>query len=273
MKNFKNNYSILIHFALIPFLLLSCSAMEGEKPNILNTYGHYFGSGREVHAGIDYHLTTGDPVIACSDGIVLWAVPIDHRYATGYTIGILHKNDDIEFTSHYVHIAKIFVSKGQNVKRGQLLAVVRDDSEKYEHLHFGLMKPGPDRRGDYIGDNYDPNNYWLGGKPQCFDPNENYSAYSQTEITLPVPCKVYRKTLLRQLRPIKGEDKLHYAIRTGDLDSVKKIVPPASSMVDKIDDSGQTPLHNATIFCQYEIIKYQPNPGREYRINFSLSIN
>ena len=47
---------------------------------------------------------------------------------------------------------------------------------------------------------YNPDDFWLGGKPECFDSNENYSNYTNLEFTRPVACGEYGKALARRLK-------------------------------------------------------------------------
>ena len=98
------------------------------------------------------------------------------------------------FNAIYGHLAKIFVMKGQLLKRGQMIGLSGAGNNGHAHLHFGICKKGGGGAKNY-SQTYNPDEFWLGGKPQCFDPNKDYSNYSQKEIILPVACGDHAKTL------------------------------------------------------------------------------
>lgn len=111
-----------------------------------------------------------------------------------------------DFRSHYAHLSKVLVREGQSLKRGQLIGL-SGASNNYgklnnQHLHFGLctLKRGSCRNHSTT---YDPKTLWLGGKPQCFDPQMDYSAYSMKDITLPIACGDYAKTLIDESKAKK----------------------------------------------------------------------
>jgi len=43
---------------------------------------------------------------------------------------------------------------------------------------------------------YDPEKFWLDGRPKCFDPSADYSKYSQKGLTIPIACGEYEKQLI-----------------------------------------------------------------------------
>jgi murein DD-endopeptidase MepM/ murein hydrolase activator NlpD len=98
-------------------------------------------------------------------------------------------------------LSKVFVSKDQFLKRGQLIALSGASNNygrlNYQHLHFGICRIGAGGCGNQ-SQTHDPSLFWLGGQPQCFDPKTDYSAYSQKDITLPVACGDYGKALIAE---------------------------------------------------------------------------
>jgi murein DD-endopeptidase MepM/ murein hydrolase activator NlpD len=112
--------------------------------------------------------------------------------------------------AQYGHLGKLFVSVGDKVKRGQVLGLAAPTPERFKriktfepHLHFALfqMKPGfrvgerrnfliMKRRGDALITKtpFNPDDFWLGGKPQCFDPTKDYTQYKDFEFSHPVAC-------------------------------------------------------------------------------------
>lgn len=194
-------YSILTIWAVILFMSSSCTAIKEGQPSILNGYGVPVKYGEGRHPGIDYATPTGTPIIAASDGIVLWVGdPCPKEwYCGGYFVRINHGRDYTDrLFAWYAHFSKVFVNQGDSVKRGQLIGLSGANNEGIPHLHFAILKTG------YGGDKYsmteNPNKYWLDGSPHCYDPNKDYSNYSSKEITIPVACGKYSKTLLKSLK-------------------------------------------------------------------------
>ena len=67
-------------------------------------------------------------------------------------------------------------------------------NDGYEHLHFGLEKVYGG--GKYYSKTYNPQKHGINnGKLECFDPDKDYSNYSKTEITIPIPCREYKERL------------------------------------------------------------------------------
>ena len=151
--------------------------------------GEFYGEG--LHPGIDYDIPIGTFIIAVSDGIVVYVgEPYkDQIYGGGYGVRLKHADD---FFSVYVHLLEVFAFKGQDIKRGQLIGLSGQSNNNYPHLHFGLIRNPKIGSGKYFSQTYDPKDFWLGGKPQCFDPDKDYSENSVKEITFPVQCYMLR---------------------------------------------------------------------------------
>jgi murein DD-endopeptidase MepM/ murein hydrolase activator NlpD len=148
-----------------------------------------YGDGR--HPGIDYLIPVGTPIVAVSDGVVVFTgEPYkDKHWGGGIAVRLKHADD---FFSVYAHLSKVYVTIGQHVKRGERLGLSGRAYPKHQELHFGLIKNGKKDSGLYFSETYNPNDFWLSGKPQCFDPNKDYSKYSIKEITFPVECSESR---------------------------------------------------------------------------------
>ncbi|GAA4611797.1 M23 family metallopeptidase [Saccharopolyspora hordei] len=104
---------------------------EGE---ISSGFGVRWGT---VHRGVDVANDVGTPIRAASHGVV-----IDFGPASGYGlwIRIRHPRDVI---STYGHIDDGFVSVGQYVRAGQLIATMGDRGESTgPHLHFQIEVSG-----------------------------------------------------------------------------------------------------------------------------------
>jgi murein DD-endopeptidase MepM/ murein hydrolase activator NlpD len=130
------------------------------------------------HDGYDYALTY-EPVAAAADGVVSladWLDPNCHTCLFGLAIYIKHGNGTL---SAYGHLSQIFVSKGQRVRRGQVIGISGSTgSATGPHLHFGIYSttrqytaidpygwsgPGSDPYSWDLGD------LWLGGSPRYAD--------------------------------------------------------------------------------------------------------
>ncbi len=150
------------------------------------------------HTGTDYTVKRGVPVLAPLDGIVTFSKfqieqqtnerlcsregPCVNVMEDGNLIVIAHENVDpagIDASTLCAHLDEIFVSEGEIVKRGQIIATVGNTGTLCAtncpfHLHFQIF-----RGKKVLGDNFDPYpDYWFGGKgkPLAFDPNRDYSA-------------------------------------------------------------------------------------------------
>lgn len=91
----------------------------------------------KMHHGIDLRGNYSTPVFAVSNGKVIQANNSGDGY--GKQIRIKH----IEMTTQYAHLSKMFVKRGQRVRKGQKIGMV--GSTGYStgpHLHFGLKKNG-----------------------------------------------------------------------------------------------------------------------------------
>lgn len=104
------------------------------------------------HGGIDIHLPRGFPVIAAHPGVVQVA---EHDRFKGYTITL--KNETNPMVTEYWHLRDLFVHKGDQVARGQIIGTVGNSGSSAHgdvpHLHFEARDPWGDR---------DLHKYWLG---------------------------------------------------------------------------------------------------------------
>jgi hypothetical protein len=89
------------------------------------------------HEGLDYSARKGSNIYATADGTVRKA-KYDRGY--GYTIEIDHGNGII---TKYAHNAKLLVRRGQNVKRGDVIAYLGDSGRSTApHLHYEVQVNG-----------------------------------------------------------------------------------------------------------------------------------
>ncbi len=200
------HYSAFIPLVLIAFLSLSCTAIKEGRPPISADYGDPANYGTGRHPGIDYDIRIGTPIIACADGVVARITDhpgrLESRFG-GYFLFIRHSSEVNEkYYSSYGHLSKVFVSYGQTVKRGQLIGLSGESYSGNQHLHFALLKGAGG--GQWMLNTYNPNTWGLNDeKPECFDPNKDYSQYPSDVITLPIPCREYRKILRNKAKNLE----------------------------------------------------------------------
>ena len=158
----------------------------GLKRNKQNAQGN-------KHAGIDFYVKTGSPILAANDGRVIMA-----RIESCEGPLLLIKHTGNKYAA-YLHIGEFKVKKEDIVKRGQLIAhagsqVLTRCGGGIEHLHFQISNEGPCRncKGSwkFLGKKKswrNPHKYWTGGKgkPECFIEGKEYK---KKLLTLPFQC-------------------------------------------------------------------------------------
>ena len=104
----------------------------------------YFGermdpfTGEEgMHKGLDFAADAGSDVLAVAAGIVTWAGP---RSGYGNMVEIAHGKG---FVTRYAHADRTLVSVGDEVQRGQAIAIVGSTGRSTgPHVHFEVLKNG-----------------------------------------------------------------------------------------------------------------------------------
>lgn len=90
-----------------------------------------------LHTGLDFQADPGTPILAAAGGVV---VAQEVHPAYGNMVEIDHGNDLI---TRYAHASKLWVKKGDLVKRGQKIAEVGTTGRSTgPHLHFEAMVQG-----------------------------------------------------------------------------------------------------------------------------------
>ncbi len=109
-----------------------------------------------VHAGADWTLPEGTPVVGIADGHVIEKGEDGVR---GSYIAIEHGGSGDRIYSSYVHLSGFNVDRGQGVRRGQVIGYVgKTGNATYAHLHLNVygdqsMRVGSRRwryRYDYL---------------------------------------------------------------------------------------------------------------------------
>ncbi len=146
---------------IIPHIAdLSYWAWPTETPYTITTYyGYRWGS---MHAAIDIYYGYGSNIYAANNGtVVLTKGGCTPGYlgCNGRQGNVIYINHNIgNYYSVYMHLAKILVSEGQVVSRGQKIGVMGNTGEVYPvpssyspysgtHLHFATWRGFPNRGG------------------------------------------------------------------------------------------------------------------------------
>jgi murein DD-endopeptidase MepM/ murein hydrolase activator NlpD len=115
-----------------------------QQPVQAGQVGSSFGwridpfTGRSaMHTGLDFQADAGTPILAAAGGIV---VAQEVHPAYGNMVEIDHGNNLI---TRYAHASRLWVKKGDLVKRGQKIAAVGSTGRSTgPHLHFEVMVQG-----------------------------------------------------------------------------------------------------------------------------------
>ncbi|NOV04342.1 murein hydrolase activator EnvC family protein [Paenibacillus planticolens] len=103
--------------------------------------------GEEFHAGIDIGAPIGTSIVAVDNGIVLYAGKAN---GFGNWVVIKHPNGLMSVYGH-MYGDGIYVSVGQEVQRGQVIAVVGNDGQSTgPHLHFAVAAGLTGNQMNYI---------------------------------------------------------------------------------------------------------------------------
>jgi murein DD-endopeptidase MepM/ murein hydrolase activator NlpD len=89
------------------------------------------------HRGVDFAGKEGDEIFAVADGVVTWS---SDRYGFGMLVEINHGNG---YTTRYAHNHENLVAVGDEVKKGQIVALMGDTGRATgPNLHFEVLKNG-----------------------------------------------------------------------------------------------------------------------------------
>ncbi len=108
------------------------------KANIGGYWGDARDAGGRKHEGIDIFAVKGTPVVAVTDGYV---VEVIEDGIGGKSVTI--QSDNYTWRSYYAHLDEQKVSKGQLIKKGQLIGTVGNTGNAKTtppHLHFGMYE-------------------------------------------------------------------------------------------------------------------------------------
>lgn len=96
-----------------------------------------FRAGDPTRHGIDIAGTTGEPVLATANGVVVYS----GNGLVGYGELVIIKHSDA-FLSAYGHNSKRLVQEGQRVRRGEKIAEMGSSGTSRTELHFEIRRQG-----------------------------------------------------------------------------------------------------------------------------------
>jgi murein DD-endopeptidase MepM/ murein hydrolase activator NlpD len=110
--------------------------------NVTSEFGYrvdpFTGTGLEMHEGIDIQVPVGTEVFATAYGVVEFAGW--HATGYGYLVVIVH---DFGYSTFFAHNSEILVTLGQEVERGQLIALSGDTGRSTApHVHYEVRYNG-----------------------------------------------------------------------------------------------------------------------------------
>lgn len=89
------------------------------------------------HKGLDFTASTGTPIYATGDGVVQ-----DAYYSDSFG-NVVYIDHGFDFETRYAHMVRFSVSKGEKIKRGQVIGYVGNTGRSAgEHLHYEVLYQG-----------------------------------------------------------------------------------------------------------------------------------
>ncbi|EDN69849.1 Peptidase M23B [Beggiatoa sp. PS] len=97
----------------------------------------YGWRGRRMHRGVDLAASTGTPIFAVEEGIVMRS-----KYVRGYGRLVEIKHGEL-YTTRYGHNSRNLVNTGDRVRKGQIIALVGSTGRSTgPHVHFEVRQAG-----------------------------------------------------------------------------------------------------------------------------------
>lgn len=123
---------------------LDMNSVPSRKPvdrgYITSNFGYRadpFSGGRTHHKGLDFHASTGDPVLSVADGVVSYA---GSRSGYGKVVEIDHGNG---YVTRYAHNSRLTRKVGELVRAGQEIAKAGSTGRSTApHVHFEVWENG-----------------------------------------------------------------------------------------------------------------------------------
>lgn len=140
----QNMNSILGHLDHMRDIIQLSHRRANSIPSLLPTHGAInsdFGirispitGGKQFHKGLDIVANIGTPIYAAAAGTINYAT---RKGPYGKMVSIGH---EFGFKTRYAHLNKFYVTSGQKVKRGELIAAVGNTGRVTgPHLHYEVL--------------------------------------------------------------------------------------------------------------------------------------
>ncbi len=130
----KVNTSLNISYQKVPLTLNLIKPISGI---ITSRFGARSSIRVSNHTGLDIGASIGTPIKAAASGTVTFA---GYKGSYGYMVVIAHNN---EIETYYGHCSKLYVSAGQKVNQGDVIAAVGNTGNSTgPHLHLEIRVNG-----------------------------------------------------------------------------------------------------------------------------------
>ena len=124
----------------------SACPLRGDRFVLTSPFGSRrspFTKNLDFHAGVDLAASTGTPVHAPADGVVVFAGRYPLQRSVGWwrygNLVVLANGDD--FRTLFGHLSEILVRKGQQVHQGEVIAKVGSTGwSTSPHLHYEVRR-------------------------------------------------------------------------------------------------------------------------------------
>lgn len=135
------------------------------EPRLMQGFGAnasvYKRFGQNGHPGLDFGIYF-QPVLAAHDGVVEFAGDGGEWPIMGKAAGNCIVLNTTGYRTGYAHLSRIYVTHGQHVKAGEVIAISGDTGAVTgPHLHFDLM-PKPHKATNGFVGRIDPTPYLIG---------------------------------------------------------------------------------------------------------------
>lgn len=108
---------------------------QGRISGVFGSQRFYNGEARRPHYGVDIAAATGAPIVAPADGVVTLAEK--DMYFEG---GLIFLDHGQGVTSYYMHLSRVDVRQGEQVRKGQQLGAVGATGRSTgPHLHWAMF--------------------------------------------------------------------------------------------------------------------------------------
>lgn len=142
-KSFDEIYKMALNKKEMILCMPAIMPVNKNKSRLVSGFGmrlHPILRTFRMHTGIDFAAPTGTPVYATGDGVIEASGSLDGY--SGYGI-VCVVNHGFGFETLYAHLSKVAVSKGQKVKRGDLVGYVgTTGTSTSPHLHYEVIVKG-----------------------------------------------------------------------------------------------------------------------------------